>query len=108
MKSISTAVLTSLTALLCASLASAQQLTDFRDEDAISAVRVLRGEAIRPAGPPKSPTKTARRVVAGERLWLIDDRAGEVVACRLRKTSTVGKSAVRCFKGDLPASIRTD
>ena len=43
---------------------------------------------------------------AGEDLWLIDAAVGELVACRLLKTSTVGRRVIRCFKEDLPARFR--
>jgi hypothetical protein len=49
----------------------------------------------------------ARRyaVTAGEDLWFVERGSGRVVVCELRKTSTVGKSVVDCFRGK-PAALR--
>jgi hypothetical protein len=63
-------------------------------------VTVLRGSAIAPR---KAPDKPADRVqlMAGERLWLVNEATGEVTACRSRKTSTVGRRIIACTSGHL-------
>ena len=40
-------------------------------------------------------------VTAGEEIWLVDPSSGRLVACELRKTSTVGKSVVACTRGKI-------
>lgn len=64
-------------------------------EAADGEVRILRGKG----SPPPPPAATAAglvRIVAGERFWLLDEAAGELVACRLEPTSRVGTLRIRC------------
>jgi hypothetical protein len=68
--------------------------------------RVLRGSAV----PPRPlaadlPPPREWQVAAGQRLWLVDAVHGEVVACRLRATSTVGRRVIACVSGDLPSKV---
>ena len=61
-------------------------------------VDVYRGEINRQRAKPKPETGT---VVAGtgRTLWLFDQDSGRLSACRVRHTSTVGKSVIRCTPG---------
>lgn len=69
--------------------------------------RVLRGSAI-PPRPLAADLPPPRRweVAAGQRLWLVDPAHGEIVACRLRATSTVGRRVIACVSRDFPARMR--
>ena len=69
---------------------------------------VLKGMPATPAAGPGEMEEVGRRleVAAGEDLWLIDAAAGELVACRLLNTSTVGKRVIRCFAERLPERFR--
>lgn len=69
---------------------------------------VLKGQAASRAAPPAVAEEAPRtiEIAAGEDLWLVDQAAGELVACRLLKTSTVGKRVIRCFERTLPARWR--
>jgi hypothetical protein len=69
--------------------------------------RVLRGSAIapRPLAADLPPPRDWQ-VAAGQRLWLVDAAQGDVVACRLRATSTVGRRVIACVSGDLPRGVR--
>lgn len=76
-------------------LAAALLLAAPTVEGADGEVRVLRGRGS-PAPPPAASAAAPVRVVAGERLWLLDEAAGELVACRLERTSRVGALRIRC------------
>ena len=69
---------------------------------------VLKGRPAPPMAAPEPAPEPARaiEVAAGEDLWLIDPAVGELVACRLLNTSTVGKRVIRCFEERLPARLR--
>lgn len=71
---------------------------------------ILRGSAIARKAPAPEPAVGAPtwRLLAGRRLWLVDPTGREVVACNLEQTTQVGLRIVRCFEGDLPASIARD
>lgn len=58
-----------------------------------------------PADVPE-PGPAVLEVAAGEDLWLIDRTGGDLIACRLLNTSTVGKRVIRCFERRLPAGLR--
>lgn len=86
--------------------ASAQQVLQPGAADTDDAApTVLRGSAVapRPAPPPTDPGRW--QIAAGDDLWLVDPAAGEVVACNLRGTSTVGVRIVRCYTDDLPRIV---
>ena len=69
-------------------------------------VTVLRGSAIAPKPAGQAATALGRwTVVSGEKLWLVDPASGQVVSCRSRGTSTVGKRIVACITDDLPARV---
>jgi hypothetical protein len=63
-------------------------------EAADGEVRILRGKGSPP--PPAATAAAPVRIVAGERFWLLDEAAGELVACRLERTSRVGALRIRC------------
>jgi hypothetical protein len=68
--------------------------------------QVLKGSALAP----KRAASTAWmappfQVAAGERLWLVDQSSGTVVACRLADTADFGRRDVRCYTDDLPARL---
>ena len=68
--------------------------------------QVLKGSALAP----KRTTTQAWmaptfQVTAGERLWLVDQSSGTVVACRLADTTEYGRRDVRCYTDDLPARL---
>jgi hypothetical protein len=69
---------------------------------------VLRGSAVR-RGVARGyrQTMAPERWVAssGETLWLTDPASGEVVACRVKRTSRVGKRVIRCIADDLPQRV---
>lgn len=71
-------------------------------------VTVVRGE---PAAKPAEPAypavlSGARRVVAGDTLWIVDDGDRRVVACELRRTTQVGGRKIRCIDRALPIALR--
>ncbi|HEX6141853.1 MAG TPA: hypothetical protein VFZ01_03990 [Geminicoccaceae bacterium] len=71
--------------------------------------RLLKGSAIKPAVAEPADLERAApgfQVAAGEDLWLIDAEAGELIACRLLNTSTVGERVIRCFADRLPRRLR--
>ena len=68
--------------------------------------RVLKGSAAAPGTAAAAPTSRGFEIAAGEDLWLIDDTTGDLVACRLLNTSTVGQRVIRCYANDLPARFR--
>jgi len=45
------------------------------------------------------------KVLAGERLWVIDSQAGRLTTCALRHSIQVGRKDIRCFTRPLPASL---
>ena len=47
----------------------------------------------------------SRKVLAGERLWVIDSQAGRLITCALRNSIQVGRKDIRCFTRALPASL---
>lgn len=59
-------------------------------------VAVYRGSAIAPARPRAEPRPVAAEFVGGKRLWLVDRERDRLVACRLVRTATVGRSRIRC------------
>lgn len=65
------------------------------------APRILRGSAIAPRPAPERPKVPRVRLVAGDRLWLVNPRTGDTVVCRLRRTSIVGKRVISCVDRDL-------
>jgi len=78
-----------------AALAAAWLLTAPTAGAAEGDVRILRGKGSSP--PPRAAVAAAPvRIVAGERLWLVDEVKGELVACRLERTSRVGGLRIRC------------
>jgi hypothetical protein len=78
-----------------AALATAWLLTTPAAGAADGEVRILRGKGSSP--PPRAAAAAAPvRVVAGERLWLVDEAVGELVACRLERTSRAGALRIRC------------
>ena len=68
------------------------------------AVRVEQGVAVHRGSVPertlKAPPSTQRRVTlaAGEDLWLLDRSSGRLVACELRRSSTVGRNVIACTR----------
>jgi hypothetical protein len=69
--------------------------------------RVLRGSAMapRPLAADLPPPRDWQ-VAAGRRLWLVDASTGDIVACRQRATSTVGRRVIACLSGSLPQRLR--
>ena len=58
---------------------------------------VLRGgNTMRAVGPQEKETKSVRRVVAGDTLWLVDDDGVPSAACFLARTGYVGGWQIRC------------
>lgn len=76
-------------------LAAALLFTASVVEAADGEVRILRGKGS-PAPPPAASAAAPVRIVAGERLWLLDEATSELVACRLERTSRVGALRIRC------------
>jgi len=73
-----------------------------------SGVTVVRGE---PAAKPAEPVQPAvlsgaRRVVAGDTLWIVDGTTERLVACELRRTTQVGGRRIRCIDRRLPVALR--
>jgi hypothetical protein len=68
-------------------------------------VRVLRGSipAAPPAGSPPPTSAGEAQLLAGSRLWLVDQAAGQVLACRQLKTSSVNGWQIRCTEGRIDA-----
>jgi hypothetical protein len=75
-------------------------------------VRILRGSSM--------PTRTAAaprqdevlgpgrwQAVAGERLWMFDQKTGKVAACRDRGTANVGEREIQCTFGTVSRYRRT-
>ena len=68
------------------------------------ATRDEQGVAVHRGSVPKRTLKPAaappRRVTvaAGEDFWLFDSSSGRLVACELRRTSTVGRNAIACTR----------
>ena len=73
-------------------------------------VRVLYGAPfVRKVAEPAQAMGPGRwQALAGRNLWLADLAGGEVVTCRLFRTTQVRQRVVRCFEGDLPRSIAAD
>lgn len=64
-------------------------------------VLVLRGRGSPPpAAVRESPPPL--RLLAGQRLWLVDSEQRRLVACRLERTTRVGERRIRCAEGGLP------
>jgi len=103
-------ILTAATLLaLSAGPAAAVEVLRGGEPAASSPVDVLRGQAAtpqatapQPAAPRLSlPSRPAVVAAAGERLWLYNRRSGEVLVCRLRKTTQVGGYRIACHRRDL-------
>lgn len=67
-----------------------------------SPVAVYRGSAVRPGHLATQPDTAPVAAVGGERIWFVDSAAGELTACRLVSTYTVGVNRVRCTTRELP------
>lgn len=65
-------------------------------------VLVLRGRGSPPPRPLAIERPIAPLVLAGERLWIVDEAAGRLVACRLERASRVGERRIRCAERALP------
>jgi hypothetical protein len=66
-------------------------------------VEVVRGQTewrVAPAS--KTRVTPAVQFYAGKRLWLVDRRSDRVSACRLIRSSTVGRDRIRCARRRLP------
>jgi len=64
---------------------------------------ILRGSAAPPPPmiePAAGPSE--RRMIAGERLWIVDEKARRVTGCRLVNTIRVGVQAIDCSTRRLP------
>jgi hypothetical protein len=68
---------------------------------------ILRGRPATPAAVSVAPSGPRWQVVAGRRLWLVDQASGEVRGCINRDTSTVGLRVIRCTSGELGRYGRT-
>ena len=70
------------------------------------AVPVFRGSAIRPVQqnlPSKVIPEGGLETVAGDRLWIVDRKAGEITGCYLKATIRVGAlKEIRCTTERLP------
>lgn len=70
-----------------------------------AAPEILRGSVappppvVEPAGGPAE-----RRLVGGDRLWLVDEGARTLTGCRLVNTINVGVQAIECTTRRLPAT----
>ncbi len=66
-------------------------------------VEILRG-SVAPPVPRIEPGAGAdeRIVIAGERLWLVDEAGDRLTGCRLVNTIDVGRQAIRCTERRLP------
>jgi hypothetical protein len=67
-------------------------------------VEILRGSVAPPPPPRIEPSGGVdeRLVIAGERLWLVDEASGRLTGCRLINTIDVGRQAIRCTERRLP------
>ena len=68
---------------------------------------ILRGRQTTPAEPVVADQEPRWQVVAGKRLWLVDQAKGEVRSCINQDTSTVGVRVIRCTSGELGRYSRT-
>lgn len=68
------------------------------------AVPVLRGSSAHGQAslPGPAQPEPATLALAGERLWLIDPAAGELVGCRLGGSIEAGMDRIRCARRPLP------
>lgn len=64
-------------------------------------VTVLRGPGSGPL-PPLRRTEPERRIVAGDRAWIVDEERGTLTGCRMERTSRVGVRRVVCASRRLP------
>ena len=66
-------------------------------------VEVIRGPAVpvQRYNPSRAMSGTIR-AVAGEHLWLINDAGDRLTNCRVRRTTQVGRSVIRCQSRSLP------
>jgi hypothetical protein len=83
-------------ALACIPAAEAQEGSPSTDRRVV----VYRGSAAAPAHP--APAKRASAaLVGGSRLWVLDQGRDRLVACRLVRTASVGRSRIRCTQAHL-------
>lgn len=68
---------------------------------------IVRGTPATPAAPTVADQEPRWQIVAGKRLWLVDQAKGEVRSCSDRDTSTVGLRVIRCTSGELGRYGRT-
>ena len=61
---------------------------------------VLRGQAAPAATTAMAEPAAMPLVVGGERLWLVDQAGGRIVACRLEQGVMVDRLRVRCAEAD--------
>ena len=78
--------------------------------DARRAPTVLRGSAVRRGIAPgyryAEGMDPGRWIASsGDTLWLTDPASGELVACRVKRTSRVGKRVIRCIDDSLPSRV---
>jgi hypothetical protein len=65
-------------------------------------VTVHRGSAVRPAYLAPRAAAAPIESVGGRGIWLVDREGGELTACRVVNTLTVGQRRIRCTRGRLP------
>ena len=68
---------------------------------------ILRGAPATRPEPTVVQQEPRWQVVAGKRLWLVDEAKGEVRSCINQDTSTVGVRVIRCTSGELGRYGRT-
>lgn len=70
-------------------------------------LQVQRGTVAKPpvAAAKAGDGANTRRVLAGQRLWVIDDQAGRLTTCAIRNSILLGRRDIRCHSRDLPASL---
>jgi hypothetical protein len=86
---------------------SSPQLRVLSTRDDQKAPTIVRGTVRTPRAAAAASGGQQFTVVAGRRLWLIDQDTGEVTACRERDTSTVGRREIRCTTGETGRYART-
>jgi len=86
---------------------AAPQIVTPGERGAQQGPEILRGTPATPAEAVASQQEPRWQVVAGKRLWLVDQAKGEVRSCINQDTSTVGVRVIRCTSRELGRYGRT-
>lgn len=68
-----------------------------------SAVPVYRGSAAAPAQRLAEAAPMPEAIVGGRNVWLVQLGEGRLTACRVVRTTAIGRERIRCASGRLPA-----